>query len=131
MIQSILDSNNKSICDVRIHSQCQCGIKLIFRDIFGINYNNNCQLVDSNRQSDIIHSWSTWLWVFFAPSVISLKIYWFTWKKEFKNLRHIRMICKHPWCIFLRILLIMNCFLFEALKAIWLTNRIWFNGCQF
>ena len=56
MIQSILDSNNKSIGDVRIHSQCQCGIKLIFRDIFGINYNNNCQLVDSNRQSDIIFS---------------------------------------------------------------------------
>ena len=44
MIQSILDSNNKSICDVRIHSQCQCGIRLMFRDIFsGINSNKNCQ----------------------------------------------------------------------------------------
>ena len=58
MIQSILDSNNKSIGDVRIHSQCQCGIKLMFRDIFSdINYNDNYKLVDSNRQLDIIHSW--------------------------------------------------------------------------
>ena len=55
MIQSIVDSNNKSIGDVRIHSQSQCGIKLMFRDIFsGINYNKNSQLLDSNRPLDII-----------------------------------------------------------------------------